>query len=277
MSLLVAVFNQRSERSGKTVSYEDAQRQFILQDHGPITAQALLGYDAQGQLDWADEGLREWAQKAAQAAAAPAHSAAGRPSPTVEAAAAPSQAMAGAEPKRQAGRGAQGAALTESFDSGPVPAADDSRPAPEAADHERFEPGHRGSRVHLLAGRFRRPPPRRSWAHPLDRRPARGRATRHGEGALHHRHRHRGHQHAVRPSGSRRASWLAPASRTAGRAPGRNSNAVCGQGSRNRGSTRTDPRLQPVGELRRGPPGRAPRSRRCSRTGCRGAAPGERS
>ena len=131
MSLLVAVFNQRSERSGKTVSYEDAQRQFILQDHGPITAQALLGYDAQGQLDWADEGLREWAQKAAQAAAAPAHGAAGRPSPTVEAAAAPSQAMAGAEPKRQAGRGAQGAALTESFDSGPVPAADDSRPGAE--------------------------------------------------------------------------------------------------------------------------------------------------
>ena len=136
MSLLVAVFNQRSERSGKTVSYEDAQRQFILQDHGPITAQALLGYDAQGQLDWADEGLREWAQKAAQAAAAqaaaaPAQGAAERPSPTVEAAAAPSQAMAGAEPKRMVGRGARGAALTESFDSGPVPAAEDSRPGAE--------------------------------------------------------------------------------------------------------------------------------------------------
>ena len=69
MSLLVAVFNQKSEWSGKTITYADARHQFILQDRGPISAQALLGYDAQGQLDWADEGLREWTQRAAQAAA----------------------------------------------------------------------------------------------------------------------------------------------------------------------------------------------------------------
>ena len=128
MSLLVAVFNQRSEWSGKTITYEDARRQFILQDDGPIAAQALLGYDAQGQLDWADEGLREWTQKAAQAAAAPEEGAAERPSPTVEAAAAPSQAMAGAEPKRIVGRRRRGAALAESFDSRPVTADEDSRP-----------------------------------------------------------------------------------------------------------------------------------------------------
>jgi hypothetical protein len=69
MSLLVAVFNQRSDWSGKTVTYEDARHQFILEDRGPIGAQALLGYDAQGQLDWAEESLREWTRRAALAVA----------------------------------------------------------------------------------------------------------------------------------------------------------------------------------------------------------------
>ena len=69
MSLLVAVFNQRSEWSGKTIIYEDARHLFILQDRGPISAQALLGYDAQGQLDWTDESLREWTQRAARTTA----------------------------------------------------------------------------------------------------------------------------------------------------------------------------------------------------------------
>ena len=69
MSLLVAVFNEKSDWSGKSITYEDAQHQFILQDRGPIAAQALVGYDAQGQLDWAEESLREWTRRAAQAAA----------------------------------------------------------------------------------------------------------------------------------------------------------------------------------------------------------------
>jgi hypothetical protein len=69
MSLLVAVFNEKSDWSGKSITYEDARHQFILEDRGPIGAQALLGYDAQGQLDWAEESLREWTQRAAQAAA----------------------------------------------------------------------------------------------------------------------------------------------------------------------------------------------------------------
>jgi hypothetical protein len=71
MSLLVAVFNQKSDWSGKTITYEDAQHQFILQDRGPIAAQALVSYDAQGQLDWADEGLRQWTRRAARAVARP--------------------------------------------------------------------------------------------------------------------------------------------------------------------------------------------------------------
>jgi hypothetical protein len=60
MSVLVAVFNETTSWSARTITYEEAQRQFILQDHGPITAQSVLGYDAQGQLDWARDGLREW-------------------------------------------------------------------------------------------------------------------------------------------------------------------------------------------------------------------------
>jgi hypothetical protein len=69
MSLLVAVFNEKSDWSGKTITYEDARRQFIVEGRGPIGAQALLGYDAQGQLDWAEESLREWTKGAALAAA----------------------------------------------------------------------------------------------------------------------------------------------------------------------------------------------------------------
>jgi hypothetical protein len=67
MGLLVAVFNGKSDWSGKTVTYEDARHQFIVEDRGPIDAQALLGYDAQGQLDWAEKSLREWTQRAARA------------------------------------------------------------------------------------------------------------------------------------------------------------------------------------------------------------------
>jgi hypothetical protein len=82
MSLLVAVFNEKSDWSGKTITYEDVRHQFILEDQGPIGAQALLGYDAQGQLDWAEESLREWTQRAAQAGAVTHHP----PSPSAEAA-----------------------------------------------------------------------------------------------------------------------------------------------------------------------------------------------
>lgn len=84
MSLLVAVFNEKSDWPGKTITYEDAHHRFILQNRGAIDAQALLGYDAQGQLDWTDEGLREWTQRAAQAAATAAPVAAEPPSPSGE-------------------------------------------------------------------------------------------------------------------------------------------------------------------------------------------------
>jgi hypothetical protein len=121
MSLLVGIFNQRSEWSGKTLTYEDAQRQFILQGHGPIRVQDLLDYDRQGQLDWADEGLREWTQKAARAAAAEA--AADEPVAT--------QVAAAAAPSREVNRGVLAAMPAASLD--PAPAAADENPRPVAA------------------------------------------------------------------------------------------------------------------------------------------------
>jgi hypothetical protein len=60
MTLLVAVFNQTTDWSGKTITYEEAAHQFILQDNGPIVAQDVLNYDAQGQVDWAKASLHEW-------------------------------------------------------------------------------------------------------------------------------------------------------------------------------------------------------------------------
>jgi len=72
MSMLVAVFNETSGWSGKTIDYDEATRQFVLQDHGPITAEDVLRYDAQGQVDWAREGLLEWVLQIAAARRPPA-------------------------------------------------------------------------------------------------------------------------------------------------------------------------------------------------------------
>ncbi len=66
MSMFIATFNQTTGWSGKTITYDEDRRRFILQDYGHIPGQVVLGYDARGQLDWADESLREWSQKAAQ-------------------------------------------------------------------------------------------------------------------------------------------------------------------------------------------------------------------
>lgn len=58
--LPIAVFNQTTSWSGRTITYNEGQRWFILQDHGPITAQDVLDYGAHGRLEWAREGGREW-------------------------------------------------------------------------------------------------------------------------------------------------------------------------------------------------------------------------
>ncbi len=165
MSLLVAVFNQKSDWFGKTITYADARHRFVLQDRGPISAQALLGYDAQGQLDWTDEGLRDWTQRAAQAAAAPLTAEPRSPSGEAAAAApgrtggvpgdeaarlspaqgtptsaevlrppldAPSlsssQPPVSAQPGKKVSHTAAGAVKAASVDPGPMPASEDATP-----------------------------------------------------------------------------------------------------------------------------------------------------
>ena len=169
MSLLVALFNEKSDWSGKTITYEDARHEFVVQDRGPVSAQALLGYDAQGQLDWADEGLREWTQRAAQAAAVTAPVTVEPPSPSGEAAAAAPGRTAGVpgdeaarlspaqgtptgaevltppldapspssseppvsvQPRKKVSHTAAGAVKAASVDRGPMPASEDSMPDP---------------------------------------------------------------------------------------------------------------------------------------------------
>jgi hypothetical protein len=165
MSLLVAVFNEKSDWSGKSVTYEDARHQFILEDRGPIGAQALLGYDAQGQLDWAEESLREWTQRAALAAAVTPQP----PSPSAEATAAAlcrtrgapgdeaarlspahgtltsaevltppldasspssSEPPVSVQPRKKVSHTMAGAAKTASVGRSPMPASDDAMPEP---------------------------------------------------------------------------------------------------------------------------------------------------
>jgi hypothetical protein len=38
MSMLVVVFNQTTSWPARAITYDEAQRRFILQDHGPVTA-----------------------------------------------------------------------------------------------------------------------------------------------------------------------------------------------------------------------------------------------
>ena len=131
MSLLVAVFNEKSDRSGTTITYEDARHQFIAQDRGPLDAQALLDYDAQGQLDWTDEGLREWTRRAARAAAPVTPE---PPSPSGEAAAAARRRPSGA-PVEEAARLSPAlrhtaAGAVEAASVGPSPMPADAMPDP---------------------------------------------------------------------------------------------------------------------------------------------------
>jgi len=58
--LIVATLGPRTGKVGKTITYEN--HQFVLEDGGPLAAEAVLELDRQGHLVWAYAGLREWAQ-----------------------------------------------------------------------------------------------------------------------------------------------------------------------------------------------------------------------
>jgi hypothetical protein len=55
--MLVATFGTTTGWAGKTITFDNGQ--YVLEGHGPITAQAVLEYDRQGYLNWTNDGLRE--------------------------------------------------------------------------------------------------------------------------------------------------------------------------------------------------------------------------
>lgn len=63
---LVATFNETTGWPGRTITFEKAQGEFILQEHGPITARDVLNYDVQGQIEWAQWGQYEWVYDCAE-------------------------------------------------------------------------------------------------------------------------------------------------------------------------------------------------------------------
>jgi hypothetical protein len=74
--MIVARFTAATGWAGKQIGYDNGQ--FSLEGHGPVTAQDVLNYDAQGQLAWEYDGLREWVgQVAGVPGAAPAQYAPG--------------------------------------------------------------------------------------------------------------------------------------------------------------------------------------------------------
>ncbi len=56
--MVIATFGPGTGWTGKTILYQAGQ--FVLEDHGKISAKAVLHYDAQGYLEWPYDGLREW-------------------------------------------------------------------------------------------------------------------------------------------------------------------------------------------------------------------------
>lgn len=81
----IATFGPGTAWIGKAISYDNGQ--FVLEEIGPIAAQAVVDYDRQVHLVWAYDGLREWAYQTA-----------GQPLPAPAAEAAPAIPPAGAAP-----------------------------------------------------------------------------------------------------------------------------------------------------------------------------------
>ena len=62
-SQVIATFGPTTAWVGKRITREDEA--FVLEDHGPVTPDAVLEYDRLGQLVWAYDGLREWVERLA--------------------------------------------------------------------------------------------------------------------------------------------------------------------------------------------------------------------
>ena len=76
--MLIATFGPSTAWVGKNITREGEV--FILEGHGPITADDVLTYDRQGHLNWPYEGMRAWVHGlAAAGAAAPGWATPARP------------------------------------------------------------------------------------------------------------------------------------------------------------------------------------------------------
>ena len=64
--MLIATFGPTTGWVGKTITCEGAQ--FVLEDHGPLTAGQVATYDRQGHLVWARDDLRTWVHALAEQA-----------------------------------------------------------------------------------------------------------------------------------------------------------------------------------------------------------------
>jgi ABC-type transport system involved in multi-copper enzyme maturation permease subunit len=55
---LIATFGPTTGWVGKVITYD--HRGFIIGGVGGVSAQGVLFYDEQGQIEWANDGMRDW-------------------------------------------------------------------------------------------------------------------------------------------------------------------------------------------------------------------------
>jgi hypothetical protein len=64
--VIVAVFNTTTGWFGRTIAYDETQRCFALEGHGPLWAGDVVDYDQRGQIAWVQAGLRDWVYRCAE-------------------------------------------------------------------------------------------------------------------------------------------------------------------------------------------------------------------
>ena len=62
-AMLVATFRPTTDWAGRSIDF--ANGQFLLEEHGQISAADVLRYDSEGHLRWATNEMREWVQSQA--------------------------------------------------------------------------------------------------------------------------------------------------------------------------------------------------------------------
>jgi len=71
--MLIGAFTPMDGWAGKTVEYSETSEHFTVQDHGPLTAQQVLKFEAVGHLAWASEEARALVESRLASEKAAAH------------------------------------------------------------------------------------------------------------------------------------------------------------------------------------------------------------